>query len=396
MAKRGRKRDLDRELEYWDLLASGIGTVEACRRVGVTRKTGYRWRAEMGGVIAKKRAPQSGRYLSMFERQRIASLRDRGHGVREIARRVGRSASTVSRELDRNTEDWDDGYDPVKAHLRAHERAKRLKRGKIEQSPWLTAFIQDKLNLRWSPEQIHLHLRRHHSEHPDRQVCVESIYQGLYRPTEGGIPRALTRQLRTGRPLRRRQRRPDQRTRRFLAAMRSIHDRPVSAGDRVEPGHWEGDLIVGSGGRSAIGTLVERTSRKTLLVHLPDDRTAGTVTAAIITSMRRIPEHMRRSLTWDQGSEMAEHDAISQALGMPIYFCDPASPWQRGTNENTNGLLRQYFPKGTDLSLQSPADLRRVEKEINTRPRKALDGRTSREVFDDLTAILDPHRCDDR
>lgn len=155
------------------------------------------------------------------------------------------------------------------------------------------------------------HLRRHHSEHPDRQVCVESIYQGLYRPTEGGIPRALTRQLRTGRPLRRRQRRPDQRTRRFLAAMRSIHDRPVSAGDRVEPGHCEGDLIVGSGGRSAIGTLVERTSRETLLVHLPDDRTAGTVTAALITSIRRIPDHMRRSLTGDQGSEMAEHDAIS-------------------------------------------------------------------------------------
>lgn len=177
MGRRGRKRDLDRELQYSELLASGIGTVEACRRVGVTRKTGYRWRAEMGGVIAKKRQPISGRYLSLFERQRIASLHDRGAGVREIARRVGRSPSTVSRELRRNVESWDADYEPVLAHLRAHERAKRPRPGKIEQSKWLTAFIQGKLEQHWSPEQIHLHLRRHHGHDPDRQVCIETIDQ---------------------------------------------------------------------------------------------------------------------------------------------------------------------------------------------------------------------------
>lgn len=396
MGRRGRKRDLSRELEYWELLASGIGTVEACRLVGVSRKTGYRWRAEMGGVIAKKRTEGTGRYLSLFERQRIASLRDRGYGIREVARRVGRSASTVSRELARNARAWDDGYDPVMAHLRAHERARRPKAGKIEQSPWLRSFIQDRLNRRWSPEQIHLYLRRQHTSDAGRQVSVETIYQCLYRPREDGLSRALTRQLRTGRSMRRRQRRVNQRTRRFIASMLSIHDRPVTAQDRSQPGHWEGDLIIGAGGQSAIGTLVERSSRKTKLVHLAGDRTAATVTPALIRSLRMVPTHMRRSLTWDQGTEMAEHDVISHVLSMPVYFCDPASPWQRATNENTNGLLRQYFPKGTDLSKYTPADLRRVEREINSRPRKTHGGRTADEVFNELTAILDPNRCDDR
>lgn len=396
MGRRGRKRDLGRELEYWELLASGIGTVEACRLVGVSRKTGHRWRVEMGGVIAKKRAAGTGRYLSLFERQRIASLRDRGHGIREVARRVGRSPSTVSRELARNVRVWDDDYDPVMAHLRAHERARRPKAGKIEQSTWLRSFIQDRLNRRWSPEQIHLHLRRHHGADPSRQVSVETIYQCLYRPREDGLSRALTRQLRTGRSMRRRQRRVGHRARRFLAAMLAIHDRPLQAQDRSQPGHWEGAVIIGAGGQSSIGTLVERTSRKTKLVHLSVDRTAATVTPAIIKSLRTIPSHMRRSLTWDQGTEMAEHDLITHALGMPVYFCDPASPWQRATNENTNGLLRQYFPKGTDLSAYTPADLRRVEREINSRPRKTLEGRTADEVFNEFTAILNPHRCDDR
>jgi len=177
--------------------------------------------------------------------------------------------------------------------------------------------------------------------------------------------------------------------------MRSIHDRPGSVDDRRQPGHWEGDLIIGAGGRSAIGTLVERTSRFTKLVHLDGDRTVGTVTPALIKALRPMPAHLRRSLTWDQGMEMAEHHLISQALGIEVYFCDPASPWQRGTNENTNGLLRQYFPKGTDLAHVTPTDLRRVEREINARPRKSLAGRSAEEVFRELKAILDPHRCDD-
>ena len=178
--------------------------------------------------------------------------------------------------------------------------------------------------------------------------------------------------------------------------MRTIHQRGQEVLDRQQPGHWEGDLIVGSRNQSAIGTLVERTSRFTVLVHIPDDKTAGTVTAGIVQAMRQIPRPMRRSLTWDRGTEMAEHDAITQATGLSIYFCDPASPWQRATNENTNGLLRQYFPKGTDLSVHSPADLRRVQRELNNRPRKSLHGRTPAEVFASLAADLTPDRCDDR
>jgi IS30 family transposase len=259
--------------------------------------------------------------------------------VRHIARRGSRSASTISREMASNAKPWDDGYDPLMAHLRAHERARPPKAGKIDQSPWLASFMQDKLNKRWSPEQIHLHLRRHHARSPDRQVSVETIYQCLYRPGEGTLSRSLTRQLRTGRSMRRRQRRLDRRTRRLVAAMRSIHDRPGSVDDRRQPGHWEGDLIIGAGGRSAIGTLVERTSRFTKLVPLDGDRAAGTVTPALINALRPVPSHLRRSLTWDQGMEMAEHHLISQALAIEVYFCDPASPWQRGTNENANGLL---------------------------------------------------------
>ena len=396
MGKRGRKRDLDREIRYWELLVTGVGTVEACRRVGVTRKTGYRWRSEMGGVIAKKHAAVSGRYLSLFERQRIASLRDRGASVRDIARRIGRSPSTVSRELRRNCRDWDDGYEPVLAHLRAHERAKRPKLGKIASSPWLAKTIQAKLAQHWSPEQIHLHLRAQHGTDPARTVCVESIYQALYRPTEDGLSRSLTRRLRTGRTLRRRQRRADRRSPRFGTAMRTIRDRAPEALDRTEPGHWEGDLIVGTQNRSAIGTLVERTSRFTILVHIPDDKTAETVTAGVVRALRRVPSPMRRSLAWDRGTEMADHEAISQATGVLVFFCDPGSPWQRPTNENTNGLLRQYFPKGTDLAVHTPQDLRRVQRELNQRPRKSLGGRTPAQVFAELSALLTPQRCDDR
>jgi transposase, IS30 family len=225
-------------------------------------------------------------------------------------------------------------------------------------------------------------------------VAVETTHQSLYRPREDGLSRALTRQLSAGRSMRRRQRRMNHRTRRFIAAMLSSHDRPLPAQDRSQPGHWEGDLILGAGGQSAIVTLVERTSRKTKLVHLAGGRTATTVTPALIKSLRMVPAHMRRSLTWDQGAEMAEHDLISHSMSMPVYFCDPASPWQRATNENTNGLLRQCFPKGTDPSKYTPADLRRVDHEINSRPRKTLRGRTADEVFNELTAIRDPNRCD--
>jgi IS30 family transposase len=283
----------------------------------------------------------------------------------------------------------------VIAHLRAHERARRPKPGKVASNQWLQRFVQVKLDELWSPEQISLHLRQRFPDQPERNACPETIYQALYRPGDG-IPRALTRKLRTGRPLRRRQRRPDRRTTRFVAAMRSIHDRPIEALDRQQPGHWEGDLIIGTKNHSAIGTIVERTSRYTLLVHLSGDKSADSVTTGVIKALRRLPQHMRLTLAWDRGMEMAEHARISTALRMPVFFCDPASPWQRGTNENTNGLLRQYLPKGTDLSVHSPADLRRIQKELNNRPRKSLGGRTPAEVFTNLSATIDPLRCDDR
>jgi len=302
----------------------------------------------------------------------------------------------VSRELSRNSRAWDSRYEPIVAHMRAHEQGRRPKAGKFESSPWRTTLIQSRLDKRWSPEQIHLYLRRHHGDQPDRQACVETIYQSLYRPGEGGLSRSLTKHLRTGRSLRQPQRRPDRRTRRFVEAMRSIHDRPIHVANRDQPGHWEGDLITGAYNRSAIGTLVERTSRYTKLVHLDGDHTATTVTAALAESLNEIPEHLRLTLTWDQGSEMAEHHAVSLATGMTVYFCDPGSPWQRPSNENTNGLLRQYFPKGTDLSVHPPADLRRVETELNDQPRKSLNDRSPSEVFNEMKAHLDPNRCDDR
>jgi IS30 family transposase len=239
MARRGRKRDLTREIRYWELLSQGIGTIEACRLVGVSRKMGYRWRAEMGGMLTKNPPALSGRYLSLFERQRIALWHDRGVSIREIARHVGRSPSTVSREIRRDSHDWDERYEPVMAHLRASERAKRPKVGMIESSRWLTREIQGKLAQHWSPEQIHLHLRRLHGGDPARTVCVETIYQALYRPTEGGLSRSLTSKLRSGRSLRRRQRRIDRRSPRFAAAMRTIHQRGEGVLDRQQPGHWE-------------------------------------------------------------------------------------------------------------------------------------------------------------
>jgi len=263
MAKRGRKRVLERELKYWELMGNGVGTVEACRLVGVSRSTGHRWRAEMGGVISRSSTASTGRYLSMRERQRIGDLRAQGASIRRIAERIGRSPSTVSRELSRNMAPWGPSYEPVIAHLRAHERARRPKPGKVESNQWLRRFVQGKLDELWSPEQISLHLRQSFPNQSDRNACPETIYQALYRPGDG-IPRALTRKLRTGRPLRRRQRRPDRRTTRFVAAMRSIHDRPIEVMDRQQPGHWEGDLIIGTKNRSAIGDRHPRGKNKSL------------------------------------------------------------------------------------------------------------------------------------
>jgi transposase, IS30 family len=375
MGRRGKKRQLVVEAEYWALILAGVGTVEACRRVGITRKTGYRWRAERGGLppMALAETGRSSRYLSLLERQRIAVLHGQGLSLRGIAARMGRAPSTVSRELNRNMRRHDGGvYDAVLAHARSRAAARRQRSGRLAQDAELRAAVQGQLELDWSPEQIAAWLKSEHPDRPGWHLCHETIYQALYHGGKGGLSRTLTVHLRTGRPLRKRRRRPDSRRPRFLVESRSISDRPTAVESRERVGDWEGDLIVGRQSRSAIGTLVERNTRYVRLVHLPAGHSAEAVATAMTAAIDDLPAAVRLTLTWDQGSEMARHDLLSAHFGGGVYFADPGCPWQRGTNENTNGLLRQYFPKGADLNRYGPEDLARVEKLLNTRPRRTL------------------------
>lgn len=384
MARRGPKRRLDAESEYWRLVLSGVGTVEACRAVGIGRKPGYRSRAENGGLPPARLAEtaRSSRFLSLLERQRIATLRAGGLGVRAIADRLGRSPSTVSRELRRNTLPHDRGiYNSDLAHARARQRARRPRQGRLLEDEQLRAEVQAKLELDWSPEQIAAYLRSAWPDRPRWHVCHETIYQGLYHGGKGGLSRALTRRLRTGRPLRKRRRSPDQRRPRFIVPALLIDRRPAIVEDRHRVGDWEGDLITGRLNQSAIATLVDRKSRYLRLVPLPARHDAQSVRDGLIAVLADLPPAVRLTLTWDQGAEMACHDQIAAYLSEGVYFAYPGSPWQRGTNENTNGLLRQYFPKRTDLSVHTEADLRAVEERLNSRPRKTLGWRTPADIF---------------
>jgi transposase, IS30 family len=384
MARRGRKRQLDAETLYWQLIQSGTGTVEACKMVGIGRKTGYRWRAENGGLPPARVAEsaRSSRYLSLLERQRIATLHREGLGVRAIADRLGRSPSTVSRELRRNMRPHDNGhYDGDLAHARARERARRPKRGRLLAHPGLRAAVQARLELEWSPEQIAAWLRAAYPAQPSWHVCHETIYQALYHGGKGGLSRQLTRKLRTGRPLRKRRRKPDQRRTRFSVPIVLIDHRPPAAAGRQRIGDWEGDLITGQRNQSAIATLVDRSSRYVRLAHLPADHGAEAVRDALRMLLATLPEDARLTLTWDQGSEMALHHEVAPLLREGVYFAHPASPWQRGTNENTNGLLRQYFPKRTSLAAYTAEDLRAVEERLNNRPRKTLEWQTPAAIF---------------
>jgi IS30 family transposase len=287
LGRRGRKRRLGIEDEYWQLILSGVGTVEACKMVGVGRKTGYRWRAERGGLPPLRRVDhqRSKRYLSLLERQRISALRGQGLSLREIARRLGRAPSTISRELRRNVSAHDvGGYDGDLAHSRARERLVRPRGARIAKDAGLREAIQAKLLLEWSPEQIAAWLRTEYPDQPAWHVCHETIYQALYHARRGGLSRQLTRKLRTGRPLRKRRRRAHERTPRFIAPASLIDHRPAVVEDRTRVGDWEGDLITGRGGLSAIGTLVCRRSRYIKLIHLPDRRTAEDLVAGIRSS----------------------------------------------------------------------------------------------------------------
>src|ERR1700694_4369613 len=382
MTRRGRKRRLVLEDEYWKLILDGVPTVEACRQLGIGRKTGYRWRVEAGGLPPGRVAEEtrSSRYLSLLQRQRIATLRERGHGVREIARRLRRSPSTVSRELRRHLKSHDKGvYDADLAHARARDDARRERAGVLVVDRELRNLVRAKLEDTWSPQQISAR-----TEHPDRlewHVCHETIYQALYLGRKGGLSRALTVKLRTGRPLRKRRRKATERATRYLAPAVLIHRRPAIVETRTRIGDWEGDLIVGKHSRSAIGTLVDRTSRAVRLIYLPHGHRADAFTDAVGHVLAKLPDVARRTLTWDQGSEMARHDILADHFDEGVYFADPGSPWQRGTNENTNGLLRQFFPKGKDLSIYTPDDLARAERLLNSRPRKILNWRTPDLVF---------------
>jgi IS30 family transposase len=371
---------------FWGGIAEGLFAEEAARRVGVNPSTGVRWFREAGGMspISLVEPPVKGRYLSLAEREEIAVGIAAGETPTAIAARIGRHKTTVGREIANNgVARWPAGYRAGAAQAKAEAAARRPKTGKLAGNPRLAAAVQDGLTQRWSPEQISRRLVEDHPDDGEMRVSYETIYQALYVQGRGGLRRELTACLRTGRALRRPSRQPAARRSR-ITDMVLISERPAEVADRAVPGHWEGDLIVGSANGSAIGTLVERSTRFVMLLHLPGDHGAAAVRDAIAAAIMTLPGELRRTLTWDQGVELAAHAQISLATNMEIYFCDPHSPWQRGTNENTNGLLRQYFPKGTDLSVHTAADLARVAAELNGRPRKTLNWRNPSEALNAL------------
>ena len=423
----------EHRLHFWEAIARGLSSEEAAVVAGVSQAVGTRWFRDSGGMPPINSTPLSGRYLSFVDREEIAVLNAGGSGVNEIACRIGRSLSTISRELRRNAATRSGGFEyrATTAQWHADRRARRPKVAKLATNGALRQYVQERLAgtlvspagkavpgpktrwtgrhhgrrqdrrwaQSWSPEQIANRLRVDFSDDESMRISHEAIYQALYVQGRGALRRDLVACLRTGRALRVPRARIRARGKTFVSSDIMISERPAEAEDRAVPGHWEGDLILGLES-SAIGTLVERTTRYTLLLHLPrmeahgQPRTkngpalaghgATAVRDAIAASIVTLPEQLRRSLAWDQGAEMAEHVQLRVDTGLAIYFCDPQSPWQRGTNENTNGLLRQYFPKGTDLSKHSADDLAAVAVALNGRPRKTLRWNTPAEAFNEL------------
>ena len=384
------RRVLDeRQKRFWELVTAGSSCSQACEAVGVDRRQGYRWRRDLGGRPPAAPRVVSARYLSLEERLQIADLHLAGASMRTIAARLRRAPSTISRELRRNGPVAGRArYAPYAAHKRAGLRARRPKPFKLEDAR-LALAVQDKLCRKWSPAQISAHLAGEHGDEAAMRVSHETIYQALFVQGRGQLRTELHRHLRTGRAWRRPHGFSSPTTAK-ISGMVSISERPAEATDRAVPGHWEGDLILGQHCRSAIATLVERQTRFCLLVHLPDGHGAQTVRDRLVAAITTLPEQLRRSLTWDQGTELAQHQAITLATDMAIYFCDPHSPWQRGSNENTNGLLRQYFPKGTDLSVHNAEHLESVAAELNGRPRQTLGFITPAEAMQRL--LSDPEK----
>ena len=429
---------------FWQAIAEGRSSEEAARMAEVSQAVGTRWFRECGGMPPSQLSPSSppptGRYLSLAEREQIALLRAQSQGVREIGRQLARSPSTISRELRRNAATRGGGfaYRATTAQWHADRAARRPKRAKLATNAALQRYVQDRLagkvatsagktiagpsvawkgrrhgrrqhrrwSRAWSPEQIAHRLPIDFPDDTSMRISHEAIYQALYIQGRGALRRELSACLRTGRALRVPRERTRGRGKSFVTPEILISERPATVDDRAIPGHWEGDLILGLAS-SAIGTLVERTTRFTMLLHLPPfpehghlprdkhgpalaGHGAEAVRDAITRIMGSLPEQLRRSLTWDQGAEMSQHAQLAIDTGLKVYFCDPRSPWQRGTNENTNGLLRQYFPKGTDLSVHPSRELQAVALALNTRPRKTLGWRTPAEAFNEL--LLSQHR----
>jgi IS30 family transposase len=427
----GWRREVERE--FWREIRKGLLPREAAEAVGVSQPVGGRWFRHGGGMPGVDLAPLSGRYLSFAEREEIAILTAKGDGVREIARQLRRAPSTISRELRRNaaTRGGKLDYRASVAQWKADLIARRPKTAKLVGNERLRQYVQERLagQVRrpdgtpvpgpsvvwkglnkphrrdrhwaqgWSPEQIAHRLRVDFPDDESMRISHEAIYQSLYIQSRGALKRELVACLRTGRALRL----PRQRSRRQAWAHVTpevlISERPAEADDRAVPGHWEGDLLIGLE-RSAIGTLVERSTRFTMLVHLPREEGFGVIAPtkngpplggygaiamknALAATITTLPEKLRRSLTWDRGKEMSAHAKFRVETGLPVYFADPHSPWQRGTNENTNGLLRQYFPKGTNLSRWSAEEIEAVAHTLNNRPRKTLGWKTPAEALDE-------------
>jgi IS30 family transposase len=400
----GRRPQSAKRQRFVELRSRGWSIMAAAREAGVSRTAGHNWsrgyktyrHGEVTGFVpALERLAVreiSARFLSQDERIEIADLRLAGLTVRQIADRLGRAPSTISRELRRNATAG--GYRPFEAHRRATARRARSHRRRIETNGELRQLVAEFLAQRWSPQQISRQLRLRFPGQPAMWLCHESIYQAVYQPgspLQRPSPLAPHHRspLRTGRDHRRAHQHPQKRRPRFEQPMLTIRQRPFQPEDRCQPGHWEGDLIIGKNQGSAIGTLVERQTRIVRLLHMPY-RDSDTLHNALQTRMAGLPPVLLQSITWDQGTEMARHRTITRSLGAPVYFCDSHSPWQRGSNENTNGLLRDYFPKGTDLSIHSPRHLLAVENELNNRPRRVLGDRAPAELFAALLASESP------
>ena len=370
--------------QFWALVRSGVSPGNAAVELGASKDAGNKWFRDAGGVkpTVFRPGPRQRRALTLEDRETIALMWAGQAGVREIARLIGRDPGVVSRELKRNASKAGT-YRPLGAQRVAETRARRPKAAKLSAPGVLREFVIEKLREDWSPRQIANVLAVEHPEDPEQRVSAETIYQSIYIQSRGALKKDLAAHLRRGRTQRKPQTRPQER-RGKLPGTISISQRPAEADDRALPGHWEGDLIIGRENGSAIGTLVERATRFVLLIHLPQRHGAQEFHDAVIPTLNRLPEELKRSLTWDNGKEMAMHHQITLATGMKIYFADPRSPWQRGSNENTNGLLRQYFPKGVSLRQFGPADLTEAARRLNTRPRETLGWRTPGQALNEL------------